>query len=158
MLHSSPNDVVRRLERLLREEAETRRTLAEYRKAWIDASIKGINAEAAEINGFRFHVWIPGLTDNKAIREVLRRATSEHRDLAILAAYRKDERTIIEASAGSMAVERGFDAAGLVKALLDELGGRGGGKRDHATGTTSAEPEEVAVKAWSLAKRLYASG
>ncbi len=157
LIEASSKNLYERLGKLLDEAERDRRLVSMYRKAWIQASINEIREKSVSVDSLRFYAWLPGVEDGEAVREVLRRITEEAPRMVVLASYRLGGRTIVEVAAGSEAVKQGFDASRLLSQLLARLGGRGGGRKSHATGSSNAEPDTVVREAWRLMETLYGS-
>ncbi len=157
LVDASPRELPRRLSKVLQEFGEAKRRLSEYRRMFVESSVREAEENARRLGRILFYAWAPVIQDEDAVREALRRMTDSNPEIVVLAAYRRGKQTIVEAAAGSIAVERGFDASRMLALLLGRIGGRGGGRRGHATGFTSMRPEIVVEEAWRLAEETYGS-
>ena len=158
-LGASKEDLEKRVEKLVQELASLKRLVSEYADMIAELERRKMMVEAREIGGVKVYVGVPALRDKRQIQELLRSAVSEEPRLAVVVAYTLDSnRTLVEAAAGDDAVKAGFDSSKLVRLLTQRLGGKGGGKPSHATGSVISEPFKVVEEAWKALKEVLGTG
>ena len=134
-----PSDqLMDRVERTLVSLKDAERDMAKVRSAQLTASMDGILGEGRDVNGIR--VWTftaPAGTSGSDLRELVTRAKAKIKpDIpsVIAGVSHVDGKVAAISAANDSAIALGATANMVMKAMLEPLGGRGGGKDDMAQG------------------------
>jgi len=149
-------EVSERLPKLLKELDELRKRLQEYRDVAGRALRRLIEAEARRVSeSCSLSVVKVEFLDEELFREVLKDYVSRAPEAVVVLVALAPRRSLVEVSEGSTA-SRYVNAVDLVRELSAVVGGKGGGKRDHAV-LTVAKPladSEIADLRSYLEKRV----
>lgn len=125
-------ELLERVPRFLRELEELKRSLLRYREFYKGALIDSINRNRERVSESCSVSVVPvELFDEKFFTEVLRDYIQVNTDAVVVIISSGAERTRIEVSEGAKA-SANVDAVDLVNTIAKTVGGKGGGKRDHA--------------------------
>jgi alanyl-tRNA synthetase len=138
-------ELVTRAASVASELKQLRQKLAKYRNAWIKETVEKVIKNAKNLGKVKYYMLIDEIGDQAAVREVLKKAIYVEPNLVIIALMPRDRNTIVEISLGRGATSI-INASKLIKELLTPLGGRGGGKADHATGSIPKSLNEVSIE------------
>jgi len=149
-------EVSERLPKLLKELDELRRRLQNYRDLAGKSLRRLFEAEARRVSeGCLLSVVRVEFLDEELFREVLKDYVSKVPEAVVILIAPVQQRSLIEVSEGSTA-SRYISAVDLVRELSSLVGGRGGGKRDHAVLTITkqlSDPEVLNLTSY-LEKRV----
>ncbi len=127
-------DIVRRAKVLNNELKQLKGLINKYRDEFLKLLTETSASRIQEINGIKLLVDGIKLPDKELIRNLLIRLTKKYGELIAVILMPRDERSsMIEISMGSVAANR-YNAVGILKKLFKYINGRGGGKKDHASG------------------------
>lgn len=132
-------EISERLPKLLKELDDLRRKLQEYRDVAGRALSRLIEAEARRVSeSCSLSTVKVEFLDEELFREVLRDYVSKVPEAVVVLIAPTKHRSLVEVSEGSIASSR-VSAVDLVRELSTVVGGRGGGKRDHAVLTVTRQ-------------------
>ncbi len=124
--------LLEKLPRLLKEAEELKRALSQYREFYKSVLVNSIEGSKEVVSeGCAVSVVLSELPDEELVTRVLRDYTRERPEAIVVVASGDERRSRIEVSEGVEASAR-VDAVDLVDRLSRAIGGRGGGKREHA--------------------------
>ena len=149
-------ELLERIPKLLREFEEMKQALAQYRELYKSLLVSNIEGGSVSIAGVcSVSVVITQLIDERVLTEVLKDYTREREDGIVVVISSDGSRVRVEVSEGARASMK-VDAVELVKALERVLGGKGGGKRDHAVFVVNRplEDREVAAVRQTILERV----
>lgn len=133
MLSTDRAGVEGRLRKLLARVDELEESLRRYRGAYVAQLLSSRLAEVPEA-GVALLVFEFPESNVRALREVLKDLTARRGDVVAVALVDVGRgSSLVEISVGREALARGVTAVSLASRIGEELGGRGGGKRDHAS-------------------------
>ncbi len=135
-------DVVKRVKSLVEERRRLKELLNVYRSVFVESKLREFESRFRSVGNLRLLVEIQEVDDEEAYRELLLKLTKRVPNVALVLLKPKKERFLVEISMGSEA-SKVVDAVELLKYLTSKYGGRGGGKRDHATGFIPAKELDV---------------
>jgi alanyl-tRNA synthetase len=127
-----PAEVAERVVSTLKRQREIERSLAEAKKRAADGTEVEVDALHAAAGYDVAVVFVPGaesVDDLRQWADQLRRTVA-----AVVLAAVADGRVLLLAAGSKEAVDAGFDAGAIVKAMAPLVGGRGGGKQAMAQG------------------------
>ncbi|MCE4607426.1 MAG: DHH family phosphoesterase, partial [Caldisphaeraceae archaeon] len=124
---------------------EKENALQAYRKLWED-QVEALVSEVERIdNGVRLLILKAPEGDTRYIRELLKRITEKNKDMVIGFVIEKENRNLVEFSAGSLASEK-VDLGELLKKVSHKLKGSGGGKKSYGSMSIDKEFGIDAIK------------
>ncbi len=127
-------DVVQRAKAVIDELRSTASMLSSYRKLVLNSLMKQVLGEAVEINkGIKASVMCFSISDKDLIRELLIKLNSLAPEIVALVVVPVRGGSLVELSLGTKAA-KDLDARELLSEILVRYGGKGGGKKDHASG------------------------
>ncbi|MCE4617250.1 MAG: alanine--tRNA ligase [Desulfurococcales archaeon] len=124
---SQPDELPKRVENLVSDNLRLRRTLAEYRKIYVESLFK----IARKIGQLRLIVFQALEEETKDIQDILRRLTSTPYTVAVALSKAGDKAMLfvaLDKQASTIVT-----ASEIVKSLSSKLGGKGGGSKTFAT-------------------------
>ncbi|MCX8184438.1 MAG: alanine--tRNA ligase [Sulfolobales archaeon] len=125
-------ELLERLPRFLRELEDVRKTLQKYREFYRNSLVSDIVKRREAISeNCSVSIIATEIIDEKLSAEVLKDYVEENPATVIALISIEPKRTHIEISEGARASSR-VDAVDLVNRIAEIVGGKGGGKRDHA--------------------------
>jgi len=125
-------ELLERVPKFLKELEELKKTLAQYREFYKNSLIDSINRNKEVLSeSCSVSVISTELFDEKLLTEALREYVRRDSNTVVVVISSYGGRTRVEISEGSTASER-VNAVDLLNSISKSLGGRGGGKRDHA--------------------------
>ncbi|MEM2006999.1 MAG: alanine--tRNA ligase [Sulfolobales archaeon] len=125
-------ELLERVPKFLKELEELKKTLAQYREFYKNSLIDSINRNKEVVSeSCSVSVISTELFDEKLLTEALREYVRRDSNTVVVVISSYGGRTRVEISEGSTASER-VNAVDLLNSIAKSLGGRGGGKRDHA--------------------------
>ncbi len=145
LLRAQPQEVSRRIERLLEEERGLRRQVEELRKKLATAGATG-GPEIGEVGGVKVATLMVEEADPKALREIgddLKARLGS--GVVLLGTKRDDKGTIVLMVTKDLANRH--PACDLMRELLERVGGRGGGHATMAQGGIEARRLSEALQA-----------
>ncbi|RLG78230.1 MAG: alanine--tRNA ligase [Thermoprotei archaeon] len=127
-------DVVQRAKAIVGELKSMTSLLTNYRKLILSSLTKQALAEAEYVaEGIKAGVICLSISDKNIVRELLIKLSSLASELVALAVMPASSGSLVELSLGSKAAGI-LDAREVLNNLLSKYGGKGGGKKDHASG------------------------
>ncbi len=154
-LGSSVDDVEKRARTIVEEQARMKRMISKYREKLLSMLIQQILGDAKDVDGVRLYLAVDEIGDPELRRKVLIDATSKDPRLVLVMCYSSERGLVVEVSVGQEAVKK-VRADQLVRAL-SSIGGRGGGRENHAVCTVKASFEEVKQEVEKIVKRICSS-
>ena len=146
MVKTPPEELPARIEGLLTKLKEAERSLARAKSAQMTATLEDILGTGVDIGPYRLWTFeAPSGTNPGELRELVMRARGMTRSdlpVAILGGSVNEGKLALVAAANEEAQRLGLGADGLLKAALEVVGGRGGGKTDVAQGG-GTQPEKL---------------
>jgi alanyl-tRNA synthetase len=143
-LRSGPFEVVPKVERLLQELRERDRELEKLRARLASGGGRDLSSEAVQVAGRWLLVGDVGVADPKTLRETIDGLRERLKPGVIVLAGAEAERlTVVCAVTGDPSP--GLHAGKLLGALLDGIGGKGGGRPDLGQGGGPRPPDLPAV-------------
>ena len=129
-----------RVEGLIRQVRDMESVLSKYRSQWISSFLDRIDKIAIRVGGVRI---IPVIDPPEISigREILKKVTGMERSIGIMLVSR-GEKTMVEISVSRDLLDR-VSARDLMASLASSLGGKGGGRPDHASGVVGSSSREV---------------
>jgi len=126
-------DALQKARAVVEDLSRLRNLLAKYRRKYMEYMREKIINESTSINGVRFSVVKLEIDDKEIISELLLKISKEEKDLVAFILAPVSGGTLIECAAGEYAAVR-VPVNTLLRAIIKELGGRGGGRPTHASG------------------------
>ena len=132
-------DVVQRAKAIVDELKSMSSLLANYRKLVLNSLIKQAVAEAEDVaDGVKACVICLNVSDKDIVKELLIKLSIIAPELVALAVVPVSSGSLVELSLGSKVAEI-LDAREVLSNLLSKYRGKGGGKKDHASGFVSED-------------------
>ncbi len=126
-------DALQKAKAVIEDLGRLRNLLTKYRKEYLEYMREKVLHSSDEINGIRFSVIKLEIEDKEITSELLLRVSKEEKNLITLILVPTESGTRIECAAGEHAARKA-PVNTLLRAIIRELGGRGGGKPTHASG------------------------
>ena len=143
-----------RAKSLLEEINNLKNSISMYRKVLIESLHDLYTSKIVKYGDYNLIVDGLKISDLSLARELLIKLSSSNPHIIVVMLVPKEGRSLIEVSLGSEAAKI-INANELLKYVLKDLGGRGGGKRDHATGSIpSSLSDELISKVRNLTIRF----
>ena len=146
MVKTPAEELPARIEGLLLKLKEAERALARAKSAQMTASLEDILGTGVDIGAYRLWTFeAPEGTNPGELRDLVMRAKGMTRSdlpVAIVGGAINDGKLALVAAANDEAQRLGLGANDLLKAALETVGGRGGGKADVAQGG-GTQPEKI---------------
>jgi alanyl-tRNA synthetase len=134
-LKAGPDTLVQRIEALQRQTRELRVRLAEARSLTKrGGGLDEVMAKAQDVDGVLLVSSEVEGADAAALREACDAARSRHKSVCIVLASREGDKVNLVAAATKDLVSKGIHAGNLVRAVAEQVGGRGGGRPDLGQG------------------------
>jgi alanyl-tRNA synthetase len=133
-LKCKPNELADRVKDLLEERKQLQKTLGDLRMSAASKGADALLSSAVEQSGVK---WVKGVVDvsnpNELKGLVVRTQKSLGEGVVLLGAEVGDKMSVV-CSCSPTAVASGCNAGQILRAVMNELGGKGGGKPDFAMG------------------------
>ncbi len=126
-------DALQKAKAVVEDLGRLRNLLTKYRKEYLEYMREKVLRSSEEINGIRFSVIKLEIGDKEITSELLLRVSKEEKNFIAFVLEPIESGTRIECAAGEH-VARRAPVNMLLRAIIRELGGRGGGKPTHASG------------------------
>ncbi len=124
--------LLERLPKLLREAEELRKSLSRYKEFYRSALVSSIEENRVAVSeSCSVSVVLSELSDEELVTKTLRDYTRERPEAIVVVVSGDERRSRVEVSEGAAASAR-VDAVDVVGRISRAIGGKGGGKRDHA--------------------------
>ncbi len=127
-LRTRPEDAAAAVESALDRAQELERELASGGAGRIDELARELTSQAAERDGLKVVTAVVDLGDPKQLLDLSDRVKSSLRDGAVVLGTVREGRPHLIASLTKSAVEKGLNAADIIRAAAEPVGGRGGGR------------------------------
>ncbi|MEM4876377.1 MAG: DHHA1 domain-containing protein, partial [Sulfolobales archaeon] len=125
-------ELLERIPKFLKELEELKKTLTRYRDFYKSSLIDSISRNKEVLTeSCSMSVILTELFDERLLTEALREYVRSDSSAVVVVISSHDGRTRIEISEGAEVSAR-VDAVDLLNSIAKSVGGRGGGKRDHA--------------------------
>lgn len=135
-----------RVKKFLEAYGELKSALSRYRRFALRRLKRDILSASIALGGVRLAVFDDELSDKELATQLLKELIDEDPSLIVVRLERTDGGLLIEISAGERALRK-RQAVEIARSLAEELGGKGGGKSDHAVLRLQRQisPEELVV-------------
>ncbi|MEM4486488.1 MAG: alanine--tRNA ligase [Zestosphaera sp.] len=152
-------DLTLRLQALLKELQDMKTKISVFRKSYLKDFINTVESSVKVLKGLRISVVSLDVVDEEALREVLKDLTGRHENLILVVLTPRDAGGMnVEISEGFKA-SRELPAGKLMREMALALGGRGGGRGDHATGYVAvSDVRSVADLVLKLVENMVGQG
>ena len=126
-------DALQKAKAVIEDLSRLRNLLTKYRKEYLEYMREKVLRGSEEIDGIRFSIIKLEIEDKEITSELLLRVSKEEKNFIAFILVPTESGTRIECAAGEHAARRA-PVNTLLRAIVEELGGRGGGKPTHASG------------------------
>ena len=151
-LRTRPEDAPAAVESALERAQAMERELASGGAGQVDELARELTGQATEVDGLRVVTAVVELGDPKALLDLSDRVKSSLQDGAVVLGTVREGRPHLIASLTKSAVGKGLNAADIIRAAAETVGGRGGGRDTMAqAGGKDAEKLEEAL---AVARRV----
>ena len=160
-LRTRPEDAPAAVESALERAQELEREIASGGAGRVDELARELTAQAVEEDGLKVVTAVVDLGDPKQLLDLSDRVKSSLHDAVVVLGTVREGRPHLIASLTKSAVEKGLNAADIIRAAAEPVGGRGGGRDTmaQAGGTDAAKLDEaLAVARRVIEAKLADSG
>ena len=160
-LRTRPEDAPDAVESALEHAHELERELASGGAGRVDELARELTAQAVEEDGLKVVTAVVDLGDPKQLLDLSDRVKSSLHDAAVVLGTVREGRPHLIASLTKSAVEKGLNAADIIRAAAEPVGGQGGGRDTmaQAGGKDAAKLDEaLAVARRVIEEALHSPG
>ena len=148
-------DVLARSKAVIEEVKGLKELLSNYRRLIRDSLIKELLSNASLVSGVKVIVKGLDIYDPSLVKDVLLKLSRDFSDVVavVISQLPKGNYSLVEVSVSNELTKK-ISANDLIKYLSKELGGRGGGKKDHASGRFLGRFDELESRVRDLIIRF----